>query len=59
MADNQKVLNCNDVMNLLKCKKSKAYEVIKILNMELKKEGFLTVNGKIPVSYLFNRLNIQ
>ena len=59
MAENQKVLNSDDLMKLLKCKKSKAYEIIKILNLELEKKGFLTVNGKIPVSYLFNRLNIQ
>ncbi len=59
MAENQKVFNSNDVMKLLKCKKSKAYGVIKILNIELEQKGFLTINGKIPVSYLFHRLNIQ
>ncbi len=59
MNENQKVLNCNDVMKILKCKKSKAYEIIKTLNCELKEKGFLTINGKIPSNYLFSRLNIQ
>lgn len=54
-----KILNCKDVMNLLKCKRSKAYEIIKILNIELQDKGYLTINGKVPSSYLFNRLNIE
>ena len=53
-----KVLNSNDVMNLLKCKRSKAYEMIKLLNHELSNQGYLTINGKVPSSYLFDRLNI-
>ncbi|MDD3821544.1 MAG: hypothetical protein ACOXZW_02040 [Bacilli bacterium] len=59
MNENQKVFNCNDVMKILRCKKSKAYEIIKVLDYELKEKGYLTVNGKIPSSYLFYRLNIQ
>ena len=38
---------------------NKAYELIKTLNFELQKQGFLTINGKIPLNYLLNRLNIQ
>ena len=53
-----KVLNSTDVMSLLKCKRSKAYEIIKRLNRELEDKGFLTINGKVPCSYLFDRLNI-
>ena len=53
-----KVLNSSDVMNLLKCKRSKAYDVIKLLNRELSNKGYLTINGKVPSSYLFDRLNI-
>jgi hypothetical protein len=55
----RKILNYKDVMELLKCKKNKAYEIIKVLNIELKNQGFLTINGKIPINYLLNRLNIQ
>jgi len=55
----RKILSCDDVMSLLKCKRSKAYEIIKVLNIELKNKGFLTINGKIPSTYLLNRLNIQ
>lgn len=55
----RKILSCDDVMTLLKCKRSKAYEIIKVLNIELKNKGFLTINGKIPSTYLLNRLNIQ
>jgi hypothetical protein len=55
----RKILNYKDVMELLKCKKSKAYEIIKVLNIELNNQGFLTINGKIPINYLLNRLNIQ
>ena len=40
-----------DVMKILGVKQSKAYNIIKKLNDELKEKGFLTVAGRIPKKY--------
>lgn len=51
-----RVLNVDDVKNLLQVSKPKAYEIIRKLNTELKDKGYLTVQGKIREDYLFERM---
>ena len=51
-----KMLNVNDVKNLLQVSKPKAYEIIRTLNAELKEKGYLTVQGKIREDYLLERM---
>lgn len=53
------LIGVNQVMKILNVSKSKAYESIKILNTELKKDGYLTINGRIPVDYLIKRYNLN
>ena len=46
------LLDVNDVGMLLHCSNSHAYRVIRDLNKELSKGGYLVVAGKIPKAYL-------
>ena len=52
----RKMLMANDVAELLIVSKSKAYSIIKQLNHELEQKGFITIPGRIPEKYLYNRL---
>jgi len=51
--------NVNDVMEMLSIGSAKAYKVIAQLNAELKAEGYLTVNGRVPVRKFRERLYIR
>ena len=43
--------NSNDVINLLGVSQSKAYEIIRTLNSELQKKGFLILRGKVSKAF--------
>lgn len=45
-----------DVMKMLGVSASKGYEIIRMLNEELKEENFLVLRGKVPKAYLEKRL---
>ena len=45
------MMNVDDVMEELGVKRSKAYSILKQLNAELAKEGYVAVRGKIPRPY--------
>ena len=45
------MMTVEDVMNELGVKRSKAYSILKQLNNELEKEGYVAVRGKIPRPY--------
>jgi len=55
---NQVYLNAEDVQKILKVPQSSAYAVIRTLNAELKKQGYLTIRGKCPTRYLLERFGI-
>lgn len=38
----------DDVMKLVGCKRTKAYNIIKALNNELRDEGYYTYDGRVP-----------
>lgn len=40
-----------DVSQIYSCSKSYAYKIIRMMNKELKKEGYITINGKVPKKY--------
>lgn len=48
-------LRVQDVMEILSCSRSKAYEVIAGLNKELEQKGFLFINGRISRRYFEER----
>lgn len=43
-----------DIAEMLDVSVSKAYGLIKIMNQELEKEGYLVISGKVPIAY-FNK----
>ena len=47
--------SATDISEMLDVSKSKAYELIRQLNVELKKEGYLVLSGKVPVAYFSKR----
>lgn len=49
------VYNAHDIQELLDVSESKAYQYIRIMNEELKANGFLTVRGKVPAAYVRER----
>lgn len=48
-----------DVMSCLGIGRSKAYEIIKDLNAELERDGYITIPGKIPTRKLLERLYLS
>lgn len=44
-----------DIMEAFGIGKNRAYDIIKSMNMELMKDGFLTISGKIPRPYVEKR----
>ena len=52
----RKMLVAADVAELLIVSKSKAYSIIKQLNQELEAKGFITIPGRIPEKYLYERI---
>lgn len=51
-------LMVEDVMALLSIKRTMAYKVIRDLNGELEREGFMTLRGRVPREYLLERFKI-
>lgn len=47
-----------DVMAITGVKESKAYNLIKQVNNELHKQGYITLRGKAPKAALFDMLGI-
>lgn len=47
-----------DIIALTGCSRTKAYEVIAQLNVELEEKGFITFKGRAPRRYTEERLNI-
>lgn len=40
-----------EITELIGCSPSKAYSIIRKLNAELEKGGYIVVRGKVPISY--------
>lgn len=55
----EKILTAEQVATLCKVKVGKAYQIIRELNEELKKDGYLTIRGRINKDYLLKRLGIE
>ena len=51
----KQVYTATDLQEILGVSESKAYQYIRIMNEELKKDGFLTVRGKVPAAYVQKR----
>lgn len=55
----EKILTAEQVADLCKVKIGKAYQIIRELNEELKKDGYITIRGRVNKDYLLKRLGIE
>ena len=49
------VIRVDEVMTRLDCSAGRAYKIIKALNDELKKKGYLTIAGRVPRAFFERR----
>ena len=60
MAENNKIyITANELAEMLGVSVGHAYKLIRKLNQELEKEGFLVIAGKVPRRYFEKRWLIQ
>lgn len=48
--------NVEEVMAMLGVQRSKAYEIIRILNRELKDKGYIVIEGKVAKRYFDEKM---
>lgn len=51
----RQVYGAKELGELLGVSESKAYQLIRTMNAELQRDGFLTVRGKVPAAYVSKR----
>lgn len=56
---NKKFYRAADIMEELECSSAYAYKIIRTLNAELQKAGYLTASGRVPAAYFFDRFGIE
>ena len=49
-------MEVQDVTEMLNISEGKAYEIIRMLNAELKEKGYIIVRGKVNTKYFFKKL---
>ena len=59
MNDDKRYLTVEDIQDALGISKSKAYEIIRELNEELKKKGYLVVRGKTSRAYFEHKTMVN
>ena len=53
---NQKFLRAEEVAEELSVSKAYAYKLIRTLNNDLRKQGFITINGRVSKQYFKEKL---
>lgn len=56
MEDSKYMLNADEVSKMLNISKGLAYKLIRRMNFELEKEGYIVVAGKIPKAFISEKL---
>lgn len=51
----KQVYRAKDIGELLGVSESKSYELIRFMNAELQRKGFLTLRGRVPAAYVRER----
>ncbi|ADO83852.1 hypothetical protein [Ilyobacter polytropus] len=54
----KQMLTVEDVMNICQVKESKAYKLMKQVNNEMEKEGYIVIRGRVNSKYLMKKLGI-
>ncbi len=52
----KKFMTAQDVANYMEISLSKAYQIIKLLNRELREQGYLTIAGKVSTVYFLEKV---
>ena len=52
----KQVLNAKDIAKICDISESKSYQIIRKLNEELEKAGYLTFSGRVSVAYFNERM---
>lgn len=52
-------IKADEVASILGVSKSYAYKVIKTLNAELEKQGYLTISGRVSKKYFLEKICYQ
>lgn len=51
-------INADEIRRLLGISRSKAYQIIRELNAELKSQGYMVLNGKVNRNYFMKKFMI-
>lgn len=51
MQINVSYITANEIMEILGVGRSKAYEIVRVMNEELERAGYNIIKGKVPVRY--------
>ena len=51
-------MDVKDVTKILEVSDGKAYEIIRMLNEELKQQGYMVVQGKVNTKYFFQKTSV-
>ena len=54
--ENRNFMTVDEVAKELKVSKSYAYKIVKQLNEELSKLGYLTFSGRVNANYFYNKV---
>ena len=49
-------ITVDEVATELRVSKSKAYQIVRDLNIELQKQGYLTVNGRVNATFFHKKV---
>jgi len=49
-------MTADEVATELRVSKSKAYQIVRDLNIELRKQGYLTVNGRVNATFFHKKV---
>ena len=49
-------MTVDEVANELRVSKSKAYQIVRELNAELQKKGYLTVTGRVNTTFFYKKV---
>lgn len=52
-------MNADEIVKIMGVAKPTAYQLIRELNKELKAKGYITIQGKVPTQYFFERCGLS
>ena len=55
----KQMLTVEDVMAICQVKQAKAYQLIKEINSEMEKEGYIVIRGRVNSKFLMRKLGIS